>query len=122
MIPLAKKSKTREELMPNQQEFPFDFEFLNQTKHPNAELYQLAYSKITELAQDHTDIVGAKVSLEELSSDATPHAFQARVVLYVRPEHIAATEIASSFLEALQQALNAATKQVQEKRNKLRNY
>jgi hypothetical protein len=108
--------------MPNQQEFPFDFEFLNQTQQPDAELYQLAYSKITELAQGHTDIVGAKVSLEELSSDATPHAYQARVVLYVRPEHIAATEIAPSSLEALQQALNAALKQVQQKRNKRRNY
>jgi hypothetical protein len=108
--------------MPNQQEFPFDFEFLNQTQQPDAELYKLAYSKITELAQGHTDIVGAKVSLEELSSGATPHAFQARVVLYVRPEHIAATEIAPSCLEALQQALNAAKKQVQEKRNRLRNY
>jgi hypothetical protein len=108
--------------MPNQQEFPFDFEFLNQTQQPDAELYQLAYGKITELAQGHSDIVGAKVSLEELSSDRTPHAFQARVVLYVRPEHIAATEIASSSVEALQEALNAAKKQVQEKRNKLRNY
>jgi hypothetical protein len=108
--------------MPNQQEFPFDFEFLNQTQQPDAELYQLAYSKISEMAQGHTDIVGAKVSLEELSSETTPHAFQARVVLYVRPEHIAATEIAPSCLEALQQALDAATKQVQEKRNKLRNY
>jgi hypothetical protein len=108
--------------MPSQQEFPFDFEFLNQTQQPDSELYQIAYDQITEMAQGHTDIVGAKVSLEELSSDATPHAFQARVVLYVRPEHIAATEIAPSSLGALQQALNAATKQLQEKRNKLRNY
>ena len=108
--------------MSNQQEFPFDFEFLNQTQQPDAELYDLAYRKINELAQDHTDIVGAKVSVEELSSDATPHAYQARVVLYEPPEHIAATEIAQSSLQALQQALNAATKQVQEKRKKLRNY
>lgn len=108
--------------MTNHQEFPFDFEFFNQTQQPDADLYQLAYDKIIDLAEGHSDIVGAKVSLEELSSGATPYAFQALVVLYVRPEHIAATEVAPSSLEALQHALNAATKQVHEKRNKLRNY
>jgi LPS O-antigen subunit length determinant protein (WzzB/FepE family) len=122
MIPTTVISAIRKDTMPNHQEFPFDFEFLNQTQQPDAQLYQLAYSNISDLAIGHTDIVGAKVSLEELSSGATPQAFQARVVLYVRPEHIAATKVASSSVEALQQALNAATKQIQEKRNKLRNY
>lgn len=103
-------------------EIPFDFEFLNQTNLPDAELYELAYDEITGIAEGHTDIVGASVSLEELSSGATPHAFQARIVLYVRPEHIAATEVKPSALEALQQALDAAIKQVRQKRNKLRNY
>lgn len=108
--------------MPDKSEFPFDFEFLNQTNLPDAEFYELAYDEITEIAEGHTDIVGASVSIEELSSGTTPHAFQARVVLYVRPEHIAATEVKPSALEALQQALDAAIKQVREKREKLRNY
>lgn len=108
--------------MSDSPEFPFDFEFLNQTNLQDAELYKLAYDEITDITEGHTDIVGASVSIEELSSGKTPHAYQARVVLYVRPEHIAATEVKPSALEALQQALEAAIRQVREKRNKLRNY
>lgn len=108
--------------MTNPQDFPFDFEFLNQTEQPDAELYELAYQEITSLAEGHSDIIGASVSMEELSSGETPHAYQARVVLYVRPEHIAATEVKPSALEALQRALDAAIKQVREKRDKLKNY
>lgn len=108
--------------MPIDQEFPFDFEFLNQTNQPDAPFYELAYEEITGIAKGHTDIVGASVSMEELSSGSTPHAYQARVVLYVRPEHIAATEVRPSALEALKRALDAAIKQTREKRNKLQNY
>ena len=108
--------------MPESSEFPFDFEFLNQTNLQDTELYDLAYDKITEISEGHTDIIGASVSIEELSSGTTPHAYQARVVLYVRPEHIAATEVKPSALEALQQAVEAAIRQVREKRDKLRNY
>lgn len=108
--------------MPESSEFPFDFEFLNETDLQDAELYELAYNEIMEIAEGHTDIVGASVSIEELSSGTTPHAYQARVVLYVRPEHIASTEVKPSALEALQQALKAAIRQVREKRDKLSNY
>lgn len=108
--------------MPDTSEFPFDFEFQNQTNLQDAELYDFAYDEITDLTEGHTDIIGASVSIEELSSGTTPHAYQARVVLYVRPEIIAATEVKPSAKEALQQALDAAIRQVREKRNKLRNY
>lgn len=108
--------------MTENQEFPFDFEFFNETNLPDAEYYDTAYSQITEAAQDHDDITGASVSLEELSSDETPHEYQARVVLYVRPTNIVATEKMPSGLDALQNALDAAIKQVREKREKLSNH
>lgn len=108
--------------MPKFEDFPFDFEFRNQTEQPDAELYDLAYQEITALSEGHSDIIGASVSLEELSSDETPHAYQARVVLYVRPEHIAATEVEPGALEALQRALDAVVRQVRAKREKLQNY
>ncbi len=108
--------------MPDLPEFPFDFEFYNETDLPDAEFYAMAYEKITAAAEGHNDIVGASVSLEELSGDETPHAYQARVVLYVRPSHIASTEVRSAALDALQNALQDAVRQVQEKREKLKNY
>lgn len=105
--------------MTENQEFPFDFEFFNETNLPDAEYYDTAYAQITEVAEGHNDITGASVSLEELSAEETPHAYQARVVLYVRPSNIVATEKMSSALDALQNALDAAVKQVREKREKL---
>jgi hypothetical protein len=105
--------------MTENQEFPFDFEFYNETSLPDAEYYDTAYAQITDLAKGHNDITGASVSLEELSSEETPHAYQARVVLYVRPTNMVATEKMPSALDALQNALEAAIKQVREKREKL---
>lgn len=105
--------------MTENQKFPFDFEFYNKTNLPDAEYYDTAYDQINKVAEGHNDITGASVSLEELSSEETPHAYQARVVLYVRPTNIAATEKMSSALDALQKALDAAIKQVREKREKL---
>lgn len=102
--------------------FPFDFEFYNETNLPDPEFYDLAYSQITEAAAGHSDIVGASVSLKELSSDETPHAYQAIVTLYVRPNNIAAKEVKPAALDALQNALDAAIDQVREKREKLINY
>ena len=108
--------------MPDLPEFPFDFEFYNETDLPDAEFYEMAYDQITDAAEGHDDIVGASVSLEELSQEETPHAYQARVVLYVRPSHISSTEVMPSALDALQNALEDAIDQVRKKRNKLKNY
>jgi hypothetical protein len=108
--------------MPDLPEFPFDFEFYNETDLPDAEFYEMAYEKIMDTAEGHHDIVGASISLEELSGDETPHAYQARVVLYVRPSHISSTEVMPSALDALQNALEDAIQQVRKKRNKLKNY
>jgi hypothetical protein len=82
----------------------------------------MALEQITDTAEGHSDITGASVSLEELSSDETPHAYQARVVVYVRPKNISATEVMASGVDALQEALDNAIQQVREKRDKLRNY
>ena len=108
--------------MPDLPEFPFDFEFYNETDLPDTDFYELAYDQITDAAEGHDDIVGASVSLEELSQEETPHAYQARVVLYVRPSHISSTEVMPSALDALQNALEDAIEQVRKKRDKLKNY
>lgn len=108
--------------MSDNSEFPFDLEFLNQTDLPDADLYDVAHDEILGIAEGHKDILGASISIDELSSGTTPHAFEARVVIYARPDHMAATEVKPSAMEALKKALNAAVKQVRDKREKLRNY
>ncbi len=103
-------------------EFPFDFEFYNETNLPDAEFYEMAYDQIMDAAEGHNDIVGASVSLEELSGEETPHAYQARVVLYVRPNNISATKLEESALTALQNALEVAFDQVRDKRERLKGH
>jgi len=108
--------------MTNNKDFTFDFEFFNKTNLPDAEFYQTAYAQIMDTAEGHSDITGAAISLEELSSDETPHEYQTRVVLYVRPNNLVATEVTPTALDSLQNALDAAIRQVRKKREQLRNH
>lgn len=108
--------------MPDPKDFPFDFAFYNETDQEDDELYNTAYNGILDLTKGHTDIVGASVSIEELSDDTTPHAYQARVVLYVRPNNISATEKKPDALDAMREVLEEVVRQVREKREQLRNY
>ena len=108
--------------MPKPLKFPFDFEFYNETNLPDPAFYDLAYREITDAAEGHRDITGASVTLKELTSEETPHAYQAVVTLYVRPTNMSAKKVRPKALNALQGALDAAIKQVREKRQQLQNY
>jgi ribosome-associated translation inhibitor RaiA len=98
----------------------FDYEFLNETDRPDEPLRTEARTRMLELAEGHDDLVGAAVSLEELTSSNTPHRYEARVVAYIRPENIAAVEKGDTAINALQAALDAAERQIRKKREKLR--
>jgi len=119
---MEKSTIIRKDFMPNNKDFPFDFAFFNKTSLPDADFYDTAYTQIMDAAEGHSDITGASISLEELSSDETPHAYQARVVLYVRPNNLVATELTPSALDSLQNALDAVIKQVRKKREQLSNH
>jgi ribosome-associated translation inhibitor RaiA len=79
-----------------------------------------AESRLRELAEGHKDMVGANVTLEELSHSETPHAYQARVTAFIRPDDIVAVETAESPEAALDGALGALERQVRQQRDKLR--
>jgi ribosome-associated translation inhibitor RaiA len=98
----------------------FDYRFFNETDQPDDPLREEARAQLMALAGDHDDIIGASIALEELSSSITPHRYQARVVAFVRPENIAATEKAEDIETALNGALDAIARQVREKRARLR--
>ena len=79
-----------------------------------------AESRLRELADGHTDMVGANVTLEELSHSETPHAYQARITAFIQPEDIVAVELAESPEAALDGALLILERQVRQRRDKLR--
>lgn len=101
----------------------FSFEFRNEVPLPEnvkAKLRSEAEGQIRSLAEGHTDVIGASVATEELTGSTTPHRYEVRVVVYMRPEHVAAVEKQETVEGALNGALSAVERQVREARNKLR--
>jgi ribosome-associated translation inhibitor RaiA len=96
----------------------FEFEFLSEIEQRDEELRAEAEIRLRDLAEGHTDLVGASVALEELSGETTPHAYQARVVVYKRPENIVAVEKQESAIAAIRRALDAVERQVREERER----
>jgi ribosome-associated translation inhibitor RaiA len=79
-----------------------------------------AESRLREMAEGHKDMVGANVTLEELSHSETPHAYQARITAFIQPEDIVAVELAESPEAALDGALLMLERQIRQRRDKLR--
>ncbi len=100
-------------------EVNFSYEFYTKIPDPNDEMRDLAERRLRALAQGHDDLVGAAVSMSELTHEETPNYFQARVVVYIRPTDIVAIEKDQSPLTALKNAISAVERQVREKREKL---
>ena len=71
------------------------------------------------MREERTDIVGAEVAVEELTGDTTPHVYEVRAVVYMRPENIAAVEKQETASGALKGALSALERQVRQIREKL---
>lgn len=99
----------------------FTFEFQTEIPDPNDELRQQAENRLRKLTKGHSDLTGALVSVEEVTEGATPHGYDATVVVYKRPSNLAATEKSDSPDGALKGALSAVERQVRESRDKLRN-
>jgi ribosome-associated translation inhibitor RaiA len=98
---------------------PFDFEFHTDEEHLRDELSADTEMELWELAEGHTDIIGAAVAIERMTGDTTPHRYRARIVAYMRPSNIAAVEKADTAEGAIQGALQALKRQVRERREKL---
>ena len=98
----------------------FGFEFYSEIPDPEDELRDEAKSRTLALTEGHDDLVGASVTMEELTGQTTPHRYQATVVVFKRPDNVAATEKAETPEGALKGALSAVERQVRELRNRLR--
>lgn len=98
----------------------FALEFTCNIDQPDASLQSEAEDRLGKLAGKHTDITAASVVVEELSNDNTPHRYRARVVVYMRPDNLAASKEKDNPGQALKEALSAIERQVREQREKLR--
>jgi len=101
----------------------FPIEFRNEVGLPanvEAEMRAEVERRLQDLLEGHTDMVGAEVAVEELTGDTTPHMYEVRVVVYMRPESIVAVEKQETAIGALKGSLSAVERQVRQYREKLR--
>ena len=104
----------------DQQEFEFEFyaQGLDSTRMEE-ELRLEADSRLRELAEGQRDMIGASVAVEKPAEAETGHVYRARVVAYIKPEHIVAVEKEENPVTALKQALDAVERQVREHREEI---
>lgn len=98
----------------------FEFEFTSDIPDPDDALRAEAHDRLLALTQGHDDLIGASVTVEELTGETTPHRYEATVVVFKRPDNVAAKEKAETAEGALKGAVSAAERQVRELRERLR--
>lgn len=97
----------------------FYVEFQSEDLPDDSALRAEAERHLRSLADEAHDMIGASVAIERVAHGETPYLYRARVVAYVRPENIAATEKSDSARGALKGALEAVERQVRAKRERL---
>lgn len=98
----------------------FPVEFHSDTDGFTSELREKTLHRLQELRADHTDLVGAAVTVEDIAKGDEPFRFQFKVVAYMRPDRVVASEKADNVRSAMKGALSALERQVREKRRKLK--
>lgn len=106
------------------EELDFTFEFHTEVADLRdvleEELRGEARERLMALAEGHTDLIGASVVIEQPARAESAYLYEARVVVYSRPEHVAAVEKDASLEGALRGALDAVERQVRARREKLK--
>jgi ribosome-associated translation inhibitor RaiA len=78
-----------------------------------------AERQLRKLASDHSDLVGAAVSLERIVKAETSHLYQVRIVVYKRPQDIAVIKQDSDPMATLRDSLEALEEMVRQSRERL---
>ena len=76
--------------------------------------------RLDKLVGRHRDITGASLAVHTVSGDNRHHEFKVRLVLYHRPDNIAAVCKADTVSNAVLEALDAVERQVREHRERQR--
>lgn len=104
----------------NELEFTLELNSEDLPKVTEYKLFTEAEERLKSLAANHTDMTGAAINVRRPASGETSFLYEVTVVIYSRPNHIAATEKDASPEQALKGALDAAERQIRERRDKLK--
>ena len=98
-------------------DFPIEFE--SDVPHFDERMKQEVENRLQDLAGDHQDLTGAAVAIRQPAREVEPFIYEARVVVYMRPDNIVSVKKDDTLEGALKGAMNAIERQVREKRKKL---
>jgi ribosomal subunit interface protein len=101
---------------------PFAIEYHSETPDLTDDLKEKVEKRLQKLAKRHRDITGASLSVDRPShDDASPYTvYRVRLVVYQRPENVAAVREDDSVATALKDVLDAVARQVRERRDRQR--
>ncbi len=101
-------------------ELDFTIEFNSPLmQEAEAELFDMADTRLRELTEGHQDLTGAAVNIREPAKGERGYLYEATVVVYSRPEHVAATEKGEDPAITLKDALDGVERQIRQRREKL---
>jgi hypothetical protein len=98
----------------------FHLEFYAEVPHLEEGIKQECDDRLWALTEGRKDMVGASVAVEEIAGKESTFLYQARIVVYIKPENISVVEKAENPELAVKQALSAVEQRVREVRSKIR--
>ncbi len=98
--------------------YQIEFHFGDKVGDTDA-LRRMALSRLDRLAKGNKDLINASVVVVAEGRGETPHRFRARIMLEVRPHSVVSHQVDEEPELALRGALEAAERQVRDKRDEL---
>lgn len=100
----------------NELDFTLELNTDDLAKKVEYDLFTEAETSLKKLAHGHSDMTGAAINVRQ----PAPGTYEVTVVVYSRPEHVAATQKEANPFLALNEALTAVSRQIRERREKLK--
>lgn len=100
----------------------FPIEIHAETDGFTEELQRKTGDRLLRLKGDHTDMVSATISVEEIARGERPFRYQFKAILHMRPDRVVASEKADNVRSAMKGCLSALERQVRERRAKLKEH
>jgi ribosome-associated translation inhibitor RaiA len=101
-------------------DFTIEFDAQGLNERLEAEMFGEADSQLRELAEGQNDLTGAAINVRQPAQAETPFLYEVTVVVYARPENVAASTKEADPVSALKSSLSAVERQVRRKRETLR--
>lgn len=98
----------------------FHLEFNIEVPNIKEEFLAELGEELSALSDEHSDLIGAAIAVEQIAGVEESYLYQARIVAYIRPENIAAVAKAAAPEVALRDALNQIEASIKEDRDKRR--